>query len=859
MGVRLAQCVSSIVVALLTLMMLDGPARAAGLAPALVGQIRALEREKTSRTPAEQKVSSHLLYADRMRRGVPIATGISRLETVVEIAPDGTTEVDIRANVTPSLLDRIEALGGSVLHASIRQGAIRARLPIAAVVRLAERDEIRSISPAGRAFTRKINTSQGDTTHRASGLRSAFGVDGSGISVGVLSDGVDSLASIQGSGDLPPGVTVLPGQAGSGDEGTAMLEIVHDLAPGASLLFATAFTSQAAFADNILALHAAGADVIVDDVGYFAEAVFQDDDVAAAVNTVTAAGVLYFSAAGNGGNLDDGTSGVWEGDFQATTSPIGGTADALDFGGGDPLNEILTGSPYVYTLHWSDPLGGSANDYDLYLVNRSGTVIFGASTNVQDGNDDPFEIVGASSNDKGRKLVVVRKNGAADRFLHLNSNRGRLKYATDGQTAGHPAARDAFSVAAVDVRGQGSSFDGSESVETYSSDGPRRVFYEADGSEITPGLYGVTGGEVRSKPDLTAADCVSTATPGFSTFCGTSAAAPHAAAIAALLLDVKPGSTPTEIRAALASGAVDIEAAGPDRDSGAGIVDAYYSAVALVDCLVDADCNDGSFCNGIESCSAGSCVAGTPVDPDDGVACTDDVCDDDLDIVVHTPNDGACDDGLYCDGVEICDPILDCQPGLAIDLDDGVVCTDDVCDEAADQVSHTPNDGHCDDGLFCDGVEYCDALLDCQAGLVVDPDDGVGCTIDVCDEAVDLVLHTPDDASCGDGLFCDGVESCDPLLGCQPGATVDPDDGVACTLDACDEAADLVTHVADAASCDDSDPCTADSCDAITGCAHAPIEGCGVAAVPASSGALRAVLLLLMGLVGVGTLVRRRG
>jgi hypothetical protein len=215
MGVRLAQCVSSIVVALLTLMMLDGPARAAGLAPALVGQIRALEREKTSRTPAEQKVSSHLLYADRMRRGVPIATGISRLETLVEIAPDGTTEVDIRADVTPSLLDRIEALGGSVLHASIRQGAIRARLPIAAVVRLAERDEIRSISPAGRAFTRKINTSQGDTTHRASGLRSAFGVDGSGISVGVLSDGVDSLASIQGSGDLPPGVTVLPGQAGS--------------------------------------------------------------------------------------------------------------------------------------------------------------------------------------------------------------------------------------------------------------------------------------------------------------------------------------------------------------------------------------------------------------------------------------------------------------------------------------------------------------------------------------------------------------------------------------------------------------------------------------------------------------------
>ena len=98
---------------------------------------------------------------------------------------------------------------------------------------------------------------------------SLYGVTGAGIGIGVLSNGVDTLAARQASGDLPA-VTVLPGQAGTGDEGTAMLEIVHDLAPGANLFFATASGGQAQFAANIEALCTAGAKVIVDDVFYVA-------------------------------------------------------------------------------------------------------------------------------------------------------------------------------------------------------------------------------------------------------------------------------------------------------------------------------------------------------------------------------------------------------------------------------------------------------------------------------------------------------------------------------------------------------------------------------------------------------------
>ena len=111
-------------------------------------------------------------------------------------------------------------------------------------------------------------------------------------------------------------MTVLPGQAGSGDEGTAMLEIAHDLAPGAELYFAEGFYSGGAqFAANIEALCEAGADVIVDDIKYFDEPAFQDGIIAQGVNAAVANGCYHFSAAGNAGNLTNGTSGVWEGDF----------------------------------------------------------------------------------------------------------------------------------------------------------------------------------------------------------------------------------------------------------------------------------------------------------------------------------------------------------------------------------------------------------------------------------------------------------------------------------------------------------------------------------------------------------------
>jgi subtilisin-like proprotein convertase family protein len=543
-------------------------------------QIRLLQQEKEGRTKVQRKIQSRLLFALYKQRSDPRLAAFPQLR-IASADRGGRMLVDVDlasgASIKP-VVSELERAGAEIVAPSFRFRTIRARLPLDQVERIAGLSSVRKVLLAREAVTHKVNTSEGDVAHRAAEARGYFGVDGTGQKVCVLSDGVTNLAASQASGDLPF-VDVLPGQAGSGDEGTAMLEIVHDLAPGAALGFATAFTSEASFAQNILDLAADGCTVIVDDVIYFDESPFQDNIVAQSVNSVTASGVLYFSSAGNEGNKNDATSGTWEGDFLGNGTVPGVTGTAHDFGdGGQSI--LVTASASVNVLNWTDPYGASGNDYDIYDMDGGLTTIFDFSTEVQDGNDDPFEIFGASF--AGERLVIAKVAGA-DRMLNLIAFRGELDptLSTNGATRGHSAAVDAYSVAAVDANtggGAGGAFDGSESVETFSSDGPRRIFFDGSGN-LLPGApaadFSAAGGVVRPKPDIAAADGVSTAAPGFNPFFGTSAAAPHAAAIAALVKQAFPGFTPAQVRTALTTSALDIEAVGADRDSGAGIVMAY--------------------------------------------------------------------------------------------------------------------------------------------------------------------------------------------------------------------------------------------------------------------------------------------
>ncbi|MCH7781208.1 MAG: lamin tail domain-containing protein, partial [Acidobacteria bacterium] len=188
----------------------------------------------------------------------------------------------------------------------------------------------------------------------------------------------------------------------------------------------------------------------------------------------------------------------------------------------------------------------------------------------------------------------------------------------------------------------------------------------------------------------------------------------------------------------------------------AGTVTQDFSV--LRGCGSDADCDDTLFCNGLETCVGLVCVPGTPVAIDDGVSCTDDACDEATDSVLHVANDAVCDDAVFCNGAETCDAVLDCQVGTPPVVDDGVGCTDDSCDEVNDVIVHAVNNANCDDALFCNGAESCDALLDCQVGTPPVISDGVACTVDSCDEASDNVIHIPSNALCDNGQFCDGAE-----------------------------------------------------------------------------------------------------
>jgi hypothetical protein len=600
-----------------------------------LSQIQALQQLKLQRTPAQLKMDSHLLGAtspSAMRAAAP------DLETDLRAAADGRILVDITtaasdegglptvaptttASAAPSLTRRgvrkprelvglfhtIDELGGSVVSSVPQFRAVRALMPLSSLETLAASADVAFVEPAAEAMTNTGSVNgQGDTTHRAGATRTVFGVTGAGVSVGVLSDSEDGLVASQGLGDLGAVTVVASGinVCGDGDdpctgEGTAMMEIVADLAPGVGLFFATAFTGAAQMAANILALQAAGCSVIVDDVTYFNESPFQDGPIAQAVNTVSAAGVLYFSSARNSGNLNDGTSGTWEGDFVdggPVAAPLSGTGRLHSFGG-TTFNTVAGGTRRRVDLFWTDPLGGSGNDYDLFVLNSTGTTVLRSSTNAQTGSQNPYEFV--TTLNVGERIVIVRAAGAANRFIHLDTGRAILAIGTNGSVRGHNAsgAANAFSVAATDVA---NSFPGvfaggaTNPVETFSSDGPRRIFFTPTGTPITPGNFSSTGGQVLQKPDITAADGVasSAALPAlFNPFFGTSAAAPHAAAIAALLLSLSPAPTPAQIHTALTSSALDIEAAGFDRDSGAGIIRAFAAMKVVNPCTVTCPAN----------------------------------------------------------------------------------------------------------------------------------------------------------------------------------------------------------------------------------------------------------------------------
>lgn len=450
-------------------------------------------------------------------------------------------------------------------------------------------------------------TSQADPVMNADAARINFGVNGSGIKIGVISDSYNVLggeSSGISSGDLPGvgnfngfqnPVTVLKDDTSGIDEGRAMIELIHDLAPGAEIIFHSAFNNPGAsgtapsttIANAIDALRIAGADIIVDDVAILSAAKYQDGAAAQAVDRASAAGIPYFSSAGN--NSDNAYEST-----HVSSLPATDFNDLHNFDSGGGFDQILDlgtlapGEDFRATLWWEDAyssLGGAATT-DLSLVFVVSNEAENINALVESNQDqlagaDAFEFGGITNPfdfplDVG--IAVDRVAGDEAKLLSIEVFGRPIIDDNDTNSPtihGHNSAKGGVAVAA-----QFYAEPGLDEVEAFSAAGPTLILFGADGTPLS-------SPEFRATPQLTGIDGTDTTffIPGvdpegnsFPNFFGTSAAAPHVAAVAALVLEQADllgiDLSPTELYDLLYASTVDIETPGFDNLSGFGRLDA---------------------------------------------------------------------------------------------------------------------------------------------------------------------------------------------------------------------------------------------------------------------------------------------
>eukprot|EP00898_Chlorokybus_atmophyticus_P002037 jgi/Chlat1/2834/Chrsp187S02974 len=438
-------------------------------------------------------------------------------------------------------------------------------------------------------------TTQGDIAERSNVLRSNHpGIIGSGIKVGVIGDSYNAKGGASAnvaSGDLPSNVNVVADDASGQDEGRAMLQIVYDVAPGATLYFHTASGGVAPMANAITTLANLGCQVIIDDTLYYlAEPFYQEGIVAQAVDNVNAnQNVAYFSAAGNEGSCAWRTN-TW-------TESAKGQQYVFDSTAPNNFQSFTVAARDTLTivLQWSDPWNNAVTNLDasLYTKNSDGTYTQQDSDTFDNRGAAPIASVSYTNpNSAVTSVYFTFRRAAGPAPSHVNyvcfsqltsSSTAPSQYQVYAPSLfGHANAPGAFAVAAVQYD-KTPSYTGQSvpgPVEDYSSTGGMVTYFGWSGNAITP--------KTQSKPDATAPDRVVTTVNGFTTFGGTSAAAPHVGGVAALLRQRSPTRTPAEIYNALRSTAIDMDDpyrsgfnTGFDYATGTGLIDAEAAYVAV--------------------------------------------------------------------------------------------------------------------------------------------------------------------------------------------------------------------------------------------------------------------------------------
>jgi subtilisin family serine protease len=489
---------------------------------------------------------------------------------------------------------RTQLVAKGLVDATVHATAVSGRAPVAALADMSATSGLKFLRPTLAMARRGSVTTQGDRSLRADLARRESGATGRGVRVGVLSDSFDCApgpfeegarftraAEDVANRDLPRDIRVLkdlsdvPSEDCS-DEGRAMMQLIHDVAPGSPQAFYTAFVSQEDFAAGIRALAAAGSRVIVDDIIYFAEPMFEDGIIAQAADDVYRDGVAYFSAAGNDGRLS------YESRFRLSAEE-GISGRRHDFAAGRGVDTLQAatasaGSVTILSFQWDQPSlsangkRGSRSDLDVWFYDANGEP-------YELCTDDPEQLVcqvpGFDYNIDGDAVETPIMVNLSDEDLEVQIGLelfegpapNYIKYVWFDLDAGVFTV-DEYDTASGTIYGHANAA-GAEAVgaaawyQTEEWGAPLRPqcvpaclnsFSSAGGTPILFGKNGrrLPGPEVRLKPGVTGPDGGNTSfflfdldfeipgttePDGFPNFFGTSASAPHVAAVAALMLD----------------------------------------------------------------------------------------------------------------------------------------------------------------------------------------------------------------------------------------------------------------------------------------------------------------------------------
>ena len=584
--------------------------------------------------------------AARFRLGTPL--------TVPEVLIDAVTTGD-----APALKRALLDLG--LRDVAVFSNDVGGWLPLDQIARAAGLTQLRFARASMPRTRAGPVATQGDFAQGSAAIRASYpSLNGAGITVGVLSDSFDcyqayatdgipasgfngyasngftaTYATDQMTGALPAGVSVLeeascldygqPEQLPFGDEGRALLQVVHAVAPGASLAFHTAVNSEADFASGIVALAAAGAKIIDDDVGYPDEPFFQDGLVAQAIDQVAATGVAYFSSAGNDARLSYENAAP----MFPVASPSGPNAGELllnfDASGATTTTSLPVTIPALYPgefvsliVEWDQPYvtgaagsGGATSSIDVCVSGVAGgeqvdfqpvtTSVICTGPNATGVDPVQLLIVGnsaaakASTSAETLNVSIGLANAHAPGLikLALDGDGAAVSinaFATDSPTIqGHPGAAGAMAVGAAFYFRTPQCATAPAVLESFSSAGGDPILFGPTGVRLNPP-------QMRQKPEFVGPDGVNDTFLGFTlqqyglpsdtlnttiaacqndasypNFFGTSAAGPHAAAGAALMWQANPALTAAQIDTALENSAL-VMGAGPNNDSGYGFI-----------------------------------------------------------------------------------------------------------------------------------------------------------------------------------------------------------------------------------------------------------------------------------------------